>query len=449
MNIDSPDARLRTSMRARFAAITVVFAVLLLQMFAFISRHSVNILFSDQWDVYRPFFEDVNLWRTFAWQHGPPRLGVGMLVTKGLADVSGWNSTADAFAVGVVMSLATVAGLALKWRLFHSLSFFDVVIPLLCLTLFQYEALVVTPMLGHGALPVLMVLLYARALLIEHRSTRYAALLTLNFLLVYTGFGLFIAPITIALLLGEAYQSRGDTRLLGGIAIALSLAILSDLSFLVGYRFDTGAGGAVAMGTIVQYSQYVGLMLAAFWGWHASILGGLASVAGVVLLAIALGVCCIHGRRIVRNGLFANPASLIITVLVSYSILFCIFTAVGRLGLGIQYAQVSRYVTLAVPLYVGLYFHLLTLGQGWIRQVALPGYLMISLAGSLPLGIIDDVAQKTSIGKTSWKACYLKLEDAERCNQLTGFLIHPAVESLGSRLQYLKERRLNLYQDRR
>jgi len=52
-------------------------------------------------------------------------------------------------------------------------------------------------------------------------------------------------------------------------------------------------------------------------------------------------------------------------------------------------------------------------------------------------------------GKIRWKNCYLKTEDIEKSNQLSGIKVHPDPERthLRSKLDYLKRRELNLYLD--
>lgn len=48
-------------------------------------------------------------------------------------------------------------------------------------------------------------------------------------------------------------------------------------------------------------------------------------------------------------------------------------------------------------------------------------------------------------GKQVWEACYLRIEDIERCNSATGFAIYPTLTDLQARLAYLKQHQLNLF----
>src|SRR6266545_2831683 len=82
----------------------------------------------------------------------------------------------------------------------------DAIIPLIFLTTAQYESLVITPNPAHGALPVLLVLLSTLAWGVRHALSRYTAVVVLNFLLIFTGFGLFMGLITPALLALDTFQ---------------------------------------------------------------------------------------------------------------------------------------------------------------------------------------------------------------------------------------------------
>jgi len=43
------------------------------RLFLVIRKYSVNLPYWDQWDIYRPLFAKLPLWRLFLWQHGPHR----------------------------------------------------------------------------------------------------------------------------------------------------------------------------------------------------------------------------------------------------------------------------------------------------------------------------------------------------------------------------------------
>lgn len=423
--------------------------LLAIRLFWFASQYSVNILYSDQWAFYSPLFAHENLWQLFTWQHGPHRQGIGLIVTKFVADSTGWNTIADSLAIVVLLSIAMILAYILKYRLFGSLTLWDLTIPLLFLTIFQYEAIVVVANLSYGAFPIMMIMLYCLTLLIQDRRTiRYIILLVLNFLLIYTGWGLFMGPVTIVLLSFDFYTSFRDKRGVFISGAALVIALISLLLFFRLYQFNPAISCfGFSNSYILQYPVFMGLMLAAFFGWHVRLLGALAIPIGLVLLAIAIFVLLYHGRRVVKYGPYSNQISLIITILLSYSLLFCVNTAIGRVCTGLYLAQVSRYTTLLIPAFLAIYLHLITIKTTKLSIFILASFIAIASIGSLPLGIIEGVALKTYNSKINWKSCYLQTYDIESCNQLTGFEIYPFSEQLPEKLDYLKEKRLNLFKD--
>lgn len=423
--------------------------VLITRLFWFAYRYSVNILYFDQWAFYSPLFNYENLWQLFTWQHGPHRQGIGLILTKFLADSTRWNTKIDSLATVALLSIAMILAFVLKHKLWRSFTLWDLIIPFLFLTLFQYEAIVVVANLSYGAFPIVMVMLYSLILLMPNRKiVRYSILLALNFMLIYTGWGLFMGIITIILLLVEFYISlkTGRDQVVTGMAVLV--AIGSQLSFFIDYRIDP-AVSCFGLSTtyIAQYPIFVGLMLSAFFGWHIRFLGTLAIPAGLALLTIAIYVLAYHGRQIVKQGLYTNKVSLVITILISYSLLFCMSTAIGRVCTGLQLAQVSRYMTLLVPLFLAIYFHLVYLKQTRLSIFILISYIAIASLGSLPLGIIEGIASKTYVSKTEWKSCYLQTYDIDSCNQITNFEIYPFKEQLPEKLEYLKTYHLNLFVD--
>jgi len=168
------------------ASLGLITLCLAARLFIKIDRYAVNILFSDQWDTYAPLFYDYGFWQTFTLQHGPPRLGVGMFVTEIVARATGWDSRAEAFASGCILLVATVAALYLKRRLFHKLTFWDSLIPLIFLGLPQVAAHSVVPFPAYSAVPMLLLMGYAICLTFCSIRLRYGALALLNFLLTFS-----------------------------------------------------------------------------------------------------------------------------------------------------------------------------------------------------------------------------------------------------------------------
>lgn len=238
---------------------------LLARLLLFTWKHAVNILFWDQWDFYTPLFQRDSLWQIFRWQHGPHRQGIGFVLDSILAGFTHWNSRSEAFFIVGVMAVAMLLALYLKKQLFGGFQFTDVIIPFLFLTRAQYEMLVGPSNPSHGAFPVLLTALICFAWIQSNPIRRYSLVLLINFLLVYTGFGILMGLITPALLTFDCYQSirsgRPGSWILPGIALVIATLSLS--SFYVGYQFNAAVDcfQPPNAGSSLKYLWYAGLML--------------------------------------------------------------------------------------------------------------------------------------------------------------------------------------------
>ncbi len=420
------------------------------RFFALINTYAVNLLFSDQWDIYNALFRGQGLWDLFNYQHGPHRQGLGAIVIKIVAGLTHWNSRADAFSVGVIIVCAMLAAFYLKCRLFGMLTLADAIIPLIFLTTAQYESLVITPNPAHGALPLLLVLFSALAWNLRPALARYTAMVVLNFLLIFTGFGLFMGLITPALLALDAFQQarNGQRNAWAPPLVALAFALMSIYVFSIGYIFQPQiACYQFPHPRPWEYLWFVGLMFARFVGVSYRPPMVAASILGCGLLILLVGVLIFHLLILARMGLRGRVISTAITILIAYSLLFCASAAIGRICAGVDSGQSSRYMTLLIPAFFGLYLHLLTLRRTPVRYAALVLYAVLLLP--LPWHASDtDVARGFTDGKQRWKACYLKTERIERCGRTAKFVIYPAPPALKARLAYLKQHHLNLFADR-
>ena len=144
----------------------------------------------------------------FRWQHGAHRQGLGALLSYFVEPHLQWNSRAETFMATAIVSLAALCALYLKTRLWGPLSFPDIAIPLIFFTPAQYESLWETPNFSYSPLPLLLVVLYCLGLTCERAVTRYALVLVINVLAIYTGYGLLVGFITPCWLILEYYWRR-------------------------------------------------------------------------------------------------------------------------------------------------------------------------------------------------------------------------------------------------
>ncbi len=445
----------KTPYRAIFNVLPVFFLSILLAIRIFLTanHYAVNLVFLDQFDYMRPIFDHMNLWDLFDWQHGPHRQGLGGLVSKLLADGSGINTRAEAFAIVGFLCLSLVLVLILKRLLLGRFQWIDILFPMAVLTLQQYEIFIITPNLALASVPLFLVFLYAVSWLVPNQMLKYAAVTVTNFLLVFTGFGIFMEAITIFILIVEITVSfrkkqYGQT---GASSIALVFAALSAALFLWHYKFVPAVDCfGFSLKYTVRYPAYISLLDAEYFGMLISDNLYAALGFGLVVEAATVVTMVKHGWEYLRNPFQSDPTSKIIFLLTGFSLLFAVFTAVGRVCLGLGSAQSSRYVTLLIPGIVGMLLSLYKMKRSR-RTFALFALATILLAKTLlPLPQVE----QTRIayfhdGKTAWKECYLKLENVKECNQRTNFQIYPDENSKNvlSRLEYFKQEHLNLYLD--
>ena len=396
-----------------------------------IDRHAVNVPFWDQFTLYQAFADGAGPWELFRWQHGPHRQGVAFWLTWAIATASGWNTRAEAFAVGLAVCGATALALGLRRRLFGALHAGDAAIPLLILTPAQYGIFLHTPNLSHGAAPLFGLLLLCAAFTLESGGRRYAALVALDFALLHTGFGIFVGALTPPLLILLALHERRaaaasaaplpDGRL---PALAVALSLTSVGVFLWGLERDPGlAAASGARPPAGAYAAYVGLMFANVLGLKA-VTGLHAWIGGAVAL-VALGVAAEQASRLLRGHPRPAPCCAILTLL-SFTLLYAAVTAFGRLPLGVSGAQATRYVPLMVPAFLGLYLRLQEVGRPRVRR-ALLGLAVAAIAwATIPMRAPEArFVEHLSRGKRAWVEAYLATGSVATADARSGLRLFP------------------------
>lgn len=434
----------------------LLFVIVIARWWMYVNRYSVNILFWDQWDLYDAFFYKHNLWDIFSWQHGPHRQGIGFIITKILADLSGWNTRLECFAIGAAMFLAMCLAILLKRRLTSGISWVDASIALIFLTPVQSEMFTMVPNLSYSAMPILLLMIYSIAWTISRTMLRYTLVLILNFLLTFTGFGIVVCVITPALFIIEginAYRQKNDLALpLAGILFSmLAIAVFS-----VGYRFDPAVPNFAfpAERFWVRYPRFMSLLFAAFFqvGENSVIP---AAWLGFSIMATMAWICIFHLRRLFNAPLRPEeiPHNLCISrsifLLSSFTLIFSVLAAIGRVSLE---PYVSRYLSYIIPGIFAAYLHMIYIASRVKRDerknLIYAITIFILVAGSFPLNKKDcDNLENFAIKKSAWRYFYIISGNVEKTDKAIDFKIHPFAKRihLKEKLDYLKARKLNLY----
>jgi hypothetical protein len=222
---------------------------------------------------------------------------------------------------------------------------------------------------------------------------------------------------------------------------------LSLLSFFIGYRFDPAAGCfATRSGDPIRYLAFIALMFANFVAFKGAtllpgIIGGLILAALLVLLARGI-------QQMGRSSVEYESTPVVITALAGYALLFCANAAIGRICLGLEAAQQSRYMIYLIAGFLALYFGATATGIPRGRSLMRSTVLLVIAWSSLHLHTWDWLTAKNhSRDRTAWRECYLKFESIDQCTTITGFQVHPSPEGthLKEKLDFLKQKHLNLY----
>lgn len=422
------------------------------KFFRFISRYSVNLFFWDHWDFENgPLFQHHSLWQIFRWQHGPHRQGLGGLISALIDPLFHWSSRAQSFEAGILVLLASFCALWLKRRLWGRIEYFDATIPLLFLVRNQAEAFVAGANISHGPMPLLLVVLYCLAWTPGNSKWRYSLVLVVNFLLIHTGFGLFMGVVTPFLLAielrGSEERSPGRTySLLALIAAGASLAF-----FFFNYRFESASPCFSANPrTLLPYLWFIALMFPNFAGIKGS--GPLPTIFGTLIILVLLISFLVAIRWLIVRESRDRQSYLVIAALSAYALLFCLNTAIGRICLGITAGQQPRYIPYLITAFLSLYMASAIIRTSQMRAVVLSIFLVFAAWSSLHLDTWTWLsARNRSYDQRAWRECYLKRESVKECDAITGSKIYPSPEAthLQEKLQFLKQNRLNLYADQK
>jgi hypothetical protein len=416
----------------------------------FLDHYTVNIIYWDQWDFLSGLFDGASTWELFRWQHGPQRQGLGNLILAVLYPATGWNGRADAAASAVALLLAALAAVWLVKRLFGSLRPWDAIVPLIFLTTSSAETYVVAPNIAHGPLSALLLIGYALAITIRAHGSRCVALVALNFLCVNTGFTLLLGALTplLLLLLGAAPQLTRRVRAMYAGSIAASLGTLA--FFFYGFVPHSATNCfEFPYARPWEYVPYAGLVLARPFGVHAGtesfrLLAGTGAFIAMSAFAAYAGVRLIRSRG---DSMFWA----VIVALAGFALVFASATAVGRICLGIDSANASRYIPYILPGLLAVYLAIRrSSAHSPIAYALLPVFVVACVAKERDKLSANEASDYLKY-KQRWSACYLAMHDIDACDAWAGHPVYPTPAStrLQQKLDWLEARRYSLFQNSR
>jgi hypothetical protein len=423
-----------------------VFAGLSWRELQLVNTHAVNMMYGDQFDIYQPMFLGQGWWETFVLQHGPHREGAGLIFTRAMASVSGWNTRWDAFAASILMIGAALLGIRLANRFgVGRRSLLLAAVPLLFLNVHQYEIFVGAVNLSYASMPVLLLMALCLSWFVESDLWRSLAIGSLTFLLIFTGFGLFAGLLTPPLVLVDAIQSwrKGRRSRAWSSILALALAALGWALFSRGYVFEPAVPGfRFPYEHPLQYGVFVARMLGNFYG--TAVLSAWQLVVGIAAAAALVATAVRSGYRCFARGMANDTQAVVLFCLAGFAILFCANCAIGRVFTGPIAPLAPRYAALLIPAGLAIFLQLAQLrtrrNLAWLGMA----YVVLLIPGT-SIRRADEIygANWYADGMRSWKAAYLASHDQAKADQVAHFPVYPG--PIDEKLTFLEDRHLNLF----
>jgi hypothetical protein len=431
--------------RWSWAFLCTVFVALAARQLAFVNRYAINVMFWDQWDFYRPAFHHQGIWAAFDEQFGPHRQGIGFLLALLVDHLTEWNSRGDAFAASGLIIIAAALAVLLARRCGIRAPLALLGVPLLFLTLRQFEHFVGATNLSHAAMPLVLIMLYGHALFLLPGPKRSLALGVLVFLMLFTGFAQLAGYVAIVIAVLDLWASarRRESLAARWHALTLALMLIAAAVFLHGFEFDRMDPNSPAQLRVpaTAFLLFLIRMLGNFFGLPPGSLGG-DMVGGLCWAVLAIiGVCQLS--RVWREGPAGAPADTVLLFLTGETLLYGLETAAGRAHLGlIDPPAASRYVTLLIPAGLVFLIQFGRLRKPWGAPL-LAAYALALVPATLWLSKKEwSSVHWFSDGRAAWKRAYLASHSQAAADQASNFKVYPG--PVLDRLTFLEQHRLNL-----
>ncbi len=432
---------MRVSPRLSAAFVIAACAALAVRLLNFTDTFAVNVLYWDEWDFLAPYFNGDSLATKFLWQHGPIRQGVGAIAIEIIYRLTNWNSRVESFFEAGVVCIAAALALWTKRRLIGPLRPLDVFIPLIYLTLNQWEMVAVTVNPAHGPLPLLLVTWLAFSTTMASRRWRVLNIALATILATYTGFGVFlglVGPVLLALEVHQATESRD--RALFATALACTLGAFA--GFFVHYRFVPAVDCFKFPDP--HPSRYL-LFIGEFYFQRTGVV--LEGGKGVVLYgALLVGLIALALRSWWLAFFREDRVALVVAALSSYVLLFAVNSAIGRTCIGAGAGLASRYVDYSSLAWFAVYLWLIRLLPE--SQVARDTVLVLFTMAALGERVDRSGAGHYMTRKKAWVRCYLQTHSIQGCDAAGGPIYPvPVGTHMQEKLDYLEKNKLNLFSE--
>lgn len=440
----------------------VIIGLLALNWVAAVARFQVNGVYWDQWIYLKPLFEGGGWLDLFTQQHGPHRQGIAFIFTAWLMELTAWDSRVEALWIASLLVVAAVLALIWKYRLTGRLRWWDLWIPMAALAMRQYENVILVPNASHSMFPLVLAMVAALLLARPLTLGRWLGLGGVGLLALFTGFGIFVwgALVVVAgLVLARAGRDRQRWVAPLGGALVLGGALIW---FLLGYVFNPASPGATFPHfPLGDYPLFVVRMLASRMGMLGG--GSAALFWGSVVLILGVVAWGHAGWKIIKAET-VKPGWVAAVFFITIGLGYAGFTALGRVHLGVEGGEASRYTPLMISWWLGLVaWAAAASSRVWGLGAAVLGWAMVVVPwadlwdrpwrdwpGTLGMSERSRTAIVwTSSYKTKWLLAWQETGDWQEAERRVPFGVHPGPEGspMASQMAFMQEQRVSFLED--
>jgi len=196
-----------------------------------------------------------------------------------------------------------------------------------------------------------------------------------------------------------------------------------------------------------EYVPYAGFILARPFGLE----GGddttrlLQGTGAFIAIAAFVGYAAFRLIRVRGDSVFWA----VVTSLSGFALLFASSSSVGRICLGFDSANASRYIPYMMPSLVAVYLVIRSFAsRSPVAYALLPVFLVACIAKEGDKRSASEAVDYLNY-KQRWSDCYLSKHDIDACDAWAGHPVYPEPEAtrLQQKLDWLEARRYSLFQN--
>lgn len=381
-------------------AFFVIFGLLSLQISL---QYTSAVPWYDSWQLLEMKMENWSLWTLFRAQQNEHRAGLGLLLLNGVLPFMHWDLRVGAYLVWFSLALSCVLALILVRRLRGSFELWDGIIPFIFFSLYQWENLTWGYQITFTIfLPIFLAALFLFTL--RPGALRDGVLLVLCFLgTISSAQGLFMSLIIVGFFIFEALTVT--TRRMNSLILAAIGFIIASTYF---WGFDYFHFQDKHRG-FLGARDYAGFVIDLINGSieykSKAILSGI--LPSIMLLSFEASVVLLFRNKNVKDYITFS--------LLSFSVILISLLAYNRMPLGSGLAYNSRYATLLVPSYFGLYL-LLDSTPVKIRN-AVVGFMAVLyvFVAAMHYDDVYQLAQEEYDTREEFRRCYVTTRGVQEC----------------------------------